>query len=72
MNPETSIPPTKLVRRASAQRWHLAGLKREDMAGGHVRTRCGQTFRIGGTKTAYNASQITCNDCLVAAVTERS
>lgn len=65
MRPETSIGPTTIIRRAGKARWHLAEIV---PMGAPSKTACGQTIRGPEAGVAYNAEQITCDDCLVSAV----
>jgi len=69
MNPRSAIAPTVLVRRPTAKKWHLQDGGRGGT--GYVKTFCGQTFQIKWSdqaKTAYNAAEIDCTDCMVSAI----
>ena len=74
MNPETAIAPTPIVRRRNARKWHLLRTVGRVKDGNETPdvTRCGQRIRIRNSAhgRAFNAEQITCNDCLVAAISE--
>lgn len=68
MDPMHAIPPTTLGRRRNAKKWHIVKPAPVDAA---VRPMaCGQRIRKPVNKTAYNAEEVTCNDCLVAVVSE--
>jgi hypothetical protein len=64
MNPRTAIPPHKIIRRSNAKRWHLLDFNGDD----GYRTYCSQNIRWPRQSTAYDATQITCTDCLRAAI----
>lgn len=77
MNPGTSIPPTRAVRRGSAKRLHLTDepklgdLRRAVGNRRHYEpTLCGQLIPAITSRiyTVHNASQITCTPCLVEAI----
>jgi hypothetical protein len=60
----TLIPPTKVIRRAGAKKWHIR-------AGTDLSALCGVKWRsifTAETGTVRTADKITCNDCLVAAI----
>lgn len=65
MRPETAIAPTRLVRRPGAKRWHITATPRNLV--GH-KSKCGQSLRQFISKTAYNAEEVTCTECIVAAI----
>lgn len=71
MNPRTAIAPTTLVKRLGAlDMWHIVS------GGSFTQSKaeplCGQrpirVARSYQTKTAYNATEVTCTDCLVSAI----
>lgn len=64
MKPSTSIPPKTIIRRQDAKRWHLM----RDQSYPYYGTECGQSIRYAVEATAYDATQITCTDCLRAAI----
>lgn len=68
MNPATAIAPMKMVRRNGRKRWHLWDFHGD----GGDRTFCGQTIGFPKKSTAYNAQQITCTDCVVAAIRRKA
>jgi hypothetical protein len=63
----TMIPPTRLVRRINAKRWHLLAEETDD-ADTAV---CGLKFRASRIYTTRNADLITCYDCLSTAVSRK-
>jgi hypothetical protein len=69
------IPATRLVRRATAKRWHIERLDGEVMQAAAERglalTECGQTFRRAERTTVRNARRIDCYDCLSDSVSRR-
>ena len=71
MNPATAIAPRRMTRRMNAKRWHLVSEDGFMTARTTERTMCGQTLGSRAIKVAYNANEITCNDCLVAAISRR-
>lgn len=66
MRPEASIPPTTLIRRRGAKRWHILHLRTATGL-----TECGQNIKEPWSKIALNAEEITCNDCLVDAISAK-
>ena len=60
----TLIPPTRVVRRISAKRWHLLAEEHDD----RDVTVCGLNIRASRTNTVRNAELIDCYDCLSTAV----
>lgn len=77
MNPRTAIAPTPLIRRLGAKdRWHIqaSGGPIADAGGQRVEVACGQrpvrVWRSYQTKIAYNASEVSCYDCVAAAVSK--
>lgn len=69
MNPATAIAPTRLVRRSNAKRYHLRGAGPKGAPS--VFTACGIAIHNGIEKTAYNAAEIDCTDCLSASIGRR-
>lgn len=67
MDPRHSIPPITLARRRNATKmWHIVLPAPVDA---EVRPMaCGQRIRKPVNKTAFNADEITCHDCIVADV----
>ena len=68
-----AIPPTRLIRRLGAKtRWHIDAHPSTDSSlSGRYSTMCGQTIKPGGYKMVYDAKEIACTDCLIAAVRAR-
>lgn len=67
MNPTTAIAPIAIVRRGGQKRWHIVSSPRHQLA--IKGTLCGQRLRTSWVqKPAYNAEQITCDDCLIEAI----
>lgn len=64
-NPATAIAPRRIVGRQNQKRMHLL----DDFGPKAATTFCGQSIRHPAKlATAYNAAQITCDECLVAAI----
>lgn len=64
MDPSTGIPPMRAIRRPGKQKWHLWSDESYPWYG----TLCGQSISMAEEKTAYNAAEIGCTDCLVEAI----
>ena len=64
-----SIPPTRLVRRRHAKRWHLVDETKTKPLPDY--THCGQRIRLGHHKTAYSANEVDCYDCLSNAISRK-
>lgn len=68
-DPKLAIPPTPIVTRRGSRRWHLAD---GDRQGRRQPVMCGQTpvvlWYSYQQMTAYNAEQVACTDCVVAAI----
>jgi hypothetical protein len=65
--PRRLIPPTRVIRRANAKRWHLRD-------GTELRSMCGQRWRsiyTADTAIIRHADQIGCTDCIVESIGRR-
>lgn len=54
------LPPTPIIRRRGAKKWHLQDEKPVAL--------CGVRWNASERGTAYFASQIRCDECLIAAI----
>ena len=81
MNPRTAIPPTPLLARQGKKRWHIArdvetvGVELPEAYSADrsfmprtFMTLCGQAIHWPDKKLAYNANEVTCTDCVLAAI----
>lgn len=68
MDPRFAIAPTIIIRRRGKKKWHIA----RNQAGEFFSTMCRQDLRMPEETIAYNAEQVSCSDCLVAAISERN
>lgn len=68
----TAIPPTALIRRPGAQRWHIQSGALYGDRHEFGKTVCGMAFRVGAYTTAYNSRDIDCEACLIGAIRLRA
>lgn len=69
----TMIPPTRVVRRVNAKRTHITDTKAgRDLNRPREVTMCGQSLRPRSVRVyvVRTAEQVTCNDCLVSAISK--
>lgn len=64
----TRIPPTAVVRRPNAKKWHL---RDGDIVRGYAKTLCGSAFRVALPEqrgTIHSTTSIGCEDCMIGAI----
>ena len=61
----TMIPRTTIIRRPGAKRWHIRDTQHNDGT-----TMCGQRLGNRTVSSTTRAETITCDDCLVAAISQ--
>lgn len=63
--PRAIIPPTRLIRRAGARKWHIRD-------GDLMKAMCGVRHRQVALTVTRNASDIGCESCVIEAIRQRA